>query len=442
MFRIEFINKEVDVISMLYNSVLVRFSGEFGVKSSQTQDYIENLLRGNIKNALKTEGYAELINRLQIISRQGRYYLVPKTPADSDIDTLISIIGRMFGVSSVSPCFQSSMKEKTSLRTIPAKLMLANSLFPSKVEIRIFDKTEIDEKNWRKDIYELCEKFKKEDQDNNRVSKKRFEVNKNWKMGPWLCRREKKLEIEVFEQKAYITVERIKGPGGFPLGLEDPLVALVSGGIDSPVAAWMAMKRGAPIIMVIMNSSDGSGRPPSSDASVKEKALKEAKILSEYMIGFKEPKIFLVPYGKALSELAKAGGDSGVTCLLCKRFMYRVAERVAYNYDAKGIVTGEILGEQASQTAQNLMVLNDIVHLPIFRPLFGFDKDEVIEKSRQIGTAIVSDMTQTPCFGVPDRPQTRAEISTVEKAEQKVHIEELIEECMKNTKQIMVKELD
>jgi len=425
---------------MLYNCVLARFSGEFGIKSAQTQEFMEQLLKSNIKNALIANGNKELLSRLEIISRPGRYYLVPKQSSDKDIETLIYILGKMFGLSTVSPCFKASINEHTSIRTIPAKMMLAHNIYPSKVEIRLIDNNKIDEKLWRADIHNLCEKFSKEDK--NRVSQNRFHANKNWEMGSWAYKKEKKLEIEVYGQNAYITVERIKAPGGFPLGLESPLVALVSGGIDSPVAAWMVMRRGAPLIIVIMDSSDGSGRQPSSGASVKEKALMEVKILSEYMLGFNEPKIFLVPYGKALNALAKAGGEKGVTCLLCKRFMYRIAERIAHNYEAKGVVTGEILGEQASQTAQNLMILNTITQLPIFRPLLGFDKEEVVERSRQIGTALVADLTQSPCWAVPDHPQTRGEASIVEKAEEKAGIEELIKECLNTMKQLSLKDVD
>lgn len=445
------------MVKMVYNCVLVRFSGEFGIKSAQTQEYMERILRGNIKNALNASGYGPLLQRLQFIARSARYYLVPKQCTDSDIANLISIVGRIFGISTVSPCFQTSVKDSTTIRTIPAKLMLAYDLFPSKVEIRILDgnKASLDEKTWRNDIYALCEKFSNEDQESDekavsderhpkkKISKKRFQVNQHWEMGPWACRIEKKLEIEVFEQNAYITAERIKSPGGFPLGLEDPLVALVSGGIDSPVAAWLAMRRGAPLIMVIMDSADGSGRPPAPGASVKEKALLEVKVLLEYMKGYpEEPKIFIIPYGKGLTALAEVGNPKGITCLLCKRFMYRIAENIALTHGAKGIITGEILGEQASQTAQNLMILNNISQFPIFRPLIGFDKEEVVERSRQIGTAHVADISQGSCWGVPDHPQTRGELNIVENAEQRAHIETLIEDCMNSMVQISVKEMN
>ena len=426
---------------MIYNCVLVRFSGEFGVKSLQTQNYMETLLRSNIKSGLNASGNEELLKRLNIISRQGRYYLALKQPTDKEIEALISIVGRSFGVSSVSPCFQTSVKDPMTIKTIPAKLMLAYEIYPSKIEIKILDKKSgIDEKKWKDYINNLCEKFSQGK--DSKVSILRFHSAKNWDMGPWMYCREKKLEIEVFENNAYITAEKIKSPGGFPLGLEDPLVALISGGIDSPVAAWMAMKRGAPLIMVIMDSTEGSARPPPKGASVKEKALMEAKILLEYMKGYPSPKIFIVPYGKALNELAKAGSYEGITCLLCKRFMYKVAENIAQIYGAKGIITGEILGEQASQTAQNLMVLNEITKIPVHRPLFGFDKIEVIDKAKHIGTDKLFSLSQEPCWAVPEHPEVRGSIETIRKAEKNAKTDELIKYCLDNIKQVSVKEIE
>jgi thiamine biosynthesis protein ThiI len=110
--------------------------------------------------------------------------------------------------------------------------------------------------------------------------------------------------------------------------------------------------------------------------------------------------------------------------------MYRVAEQVAHMYGAKGIVTGEILGEQASQTAQNLMVLNSVVTIPVHRPLFGFDKEEVVALARQIGTSPAASITLSPCWGVPDHPQIRGDIQVVEELEKHLGIDQLVQQCL------------
>ncbi len=432
---------------MIYNSVLVRFTGEFGVKSPQTQELLENILRRNIQNALNATGNGDLLKRLQIIIRPGRYYLVPRQPVEADVSTLVSIVGRTFGISTISPCFHTPLSDKTSTRTIPAKLMLAHGLYPrtKKIEIRVIDSVPVDEKLWKSDILALCDKFSQEENDPAKgkkdISKKRFQPDERWAMGPWACQREKQLEIEVFENATFITAERIKAPGGFPLGLEDSLVALVSGGFDSPVAAWMAMRRGAPLIFVIMNPAEEGASGRESEGSVRSKALKEVRVLQEYMRGLsRNPLVFVMPYGNVLNALQSQGAQAGVTCLLCKRMMYRVAEQVAHMYGAKGIVTGEILGEQASQTAQNLMVLNSVVTIPVHRPLFGFDKEEVVTLARQIGTAPVASITSPPCRGVPEHPQIRADAQTVEELESKFDVDQLVQQCLREMKPVELEE--
>ncbi len=428
---------------MIYNSVLVRFTGEFGVKSPQTQDLLESLLRRNIQNAFTAIGSGDVLKRLQIIMRPGRYYLVPRQPVEADVPAIVSVVGRTFGISTISPCFHTPLSDKTSTRTVPAKLMLAHGLYPrtKKIAIRAIDSTTIDEKQWKADILALCDKFSQEENDPAKgkkdLSKKRFRADEHWIMGPWDCQREKQLEIEVFENAAYISAERIKAPGGFPLGLEDPLVALVSGGFDSPVAAWMAMRRGAPLIFVIMNTAIETPNAGEVKGSVRSKALKEVAVLLEYMRGqTAKPLVFVMPYGNVLTALQSQGTQIGVTCLLCKRMMYRVAEQVAHMYGAKGIVTGEILGEQASQTAQNLMVLNSVASIPVHRPLFGFDKEEVITLARQIGTAAVASITSTPCWGVPDHPQIRANVQDIEDLEKKLGVDQLVQQCLKELKPV------
>jgi adenylyl- and sulfurtransferase ThiI len=423
---------------MIYNSVLVRFTGEFGIKSPQTQDLLESLLRRNIQNAFTATGNGDMLKRLHIIMRPGRYYLVPRQPVEADVPAIVSIVGRTFGISTISPCFHTPLSDKTSTRTVPAKLMLAHGLYPrtKKITIRAIDSSPVDEKQWKAEILALCDTFSQEENDPAKgkkdLSKKRFRAEERWTMGPWACQREKQLEIEVFENAAFISAERIKAPGGFPLGLEDPLVALVSGGFDSPVAAWMAMRRGAPLIFVIMNPVQEEASGGESEGSVRSNALKEVAVLVEYMRGQSaKPLVFVMPYGKVLTALQSQGARAGVTCLLCKRMMYRVAEQVAHMYGAKGIVTGEILGEQASQTAQNLMVLNSVVTIPVHRPLFGFDKEEVVALARQIGTAPAASITLLPCWGVPDHPQIRGDIQVVVELEKHLGVDQLVQQCLR-----------
>src|SRR5271157_1759989 len=162
---------------VIYNCVLVRFTGEFGVKSAQTQDLLESLLRRNLQKSLASAGWGDLWQRLQVIMRPGRYYLVPRQPAEKDIPALVSVVGRTFGISTISPCFQTALKDITSTRTVPAKLMLAHGLFPGKIAIRSGGNADIDAKQWKKEIYALCDKFSHEEDGTRGFSKKHFQAN-------------------------------------------------------------------------------------------------------------------------------------------------------------------------------------------------------------------------------------------------------------------------
>ncbi|MGA9177862.1 MAG: hypothetical protein WBZ05_11510, partial [Desulfobacterales bacterium] len=135
-------------------------------------------------------------------------------------------------------------------------------------------------------------------------------------------------------------------------------------------------------------------------------------------------------YGSVLDVFIELGAKRGITCLLCKRFMYRVAEHIAFIHNAQGIVTGEILGEQASQTARNLNVLDSAVMMPVHRPLFGFDKDEVVALADRIGTRPIADIASDPCKGAPNHPVIRGDLIEIEKVEEKIDIKKYLETCL------------
>ncbi|UCD31056.1 MAG: hypothetical protein JSV38_09565 [Desulfobacterales bacterium] len=256
-------------------------------------------------------------------------------------------------------------------------------------------------------------------------------------MGPWSGHIESKPEVEVYKDDVFISAERIKSPGGFPLGLENQLVALVSGGLDSPIAAWMAMRRGAVPVFVVMDPDNDSNNTKAKASAVREKALENIKVLLEYTTGaLKAPTIYVAPYQPVLEAFMQHGSQKGITCLLCKRFMYRVAEQICFLHDCQGIVTGEILGEQASQTAKNLNVLDSAVKMPVHRPLFGFDKDEVVTLSSRIGTMPVASIASGPCKGVPDRPTISGKVFEVQKIEEKINIATYVEKCLSGLEKV------
>jgi thiamine biosynthesis protein ThiI len=170
---------------------------------------------------------------------------------------------------------------------------------------------------------------------------------------------------------------------------------------------------------------------------VRKKALENIKVLVEYTKGaLNAPIVYVASYRSILDEFIQHGSPKGITCLLCKRFMYRVAEQISFLHDCQGIVTGEILGEQASQTAKNLRVLDNAVMMPVHRPLFGFDKDEVVTLASRIGTMPVATIASDTCRGVPDRPTISGEEFEVQKVEEKIDITKYLEQCLSGLEKV------
>jgi len=214
--------------------------------------------------------------------------------------------------------------------------------------------------------------------------------------------------VEVRHEEAFVFVESRDGPGGMPLGTQKPLVALVSGGIDSPVAAWEAMKRGSPVVPLYLDLGPYGG--PDHRARAEE----TARQLSAYAPNF-DLRLRVADAGDAVRRL---GDDVGRTRMLSyRRFMYRVAERLAEQVGAVGIVTGESLGQKSSQTAANFAVVDRVTDLPVHRPLFALDKQEIIGRARDIGTYRDSTLDVGCERLAPNQPLTAASMDSVRKDE-------------------------
>ena len=222
------------------------------------------------------------------------------------------------------------------------------------------------------------------------------------------------IHIEIRANEAYLYDTVIKAVGGLPLGVEGTLVALVSGGIDSPVAAWMMMKRGCRILPLFV----------ALDTFLDETTLARAKrvveVLGHYQPGIKLTVIHDSYLASAKQELIQSHLEKYI-CIFCKRRMYRVATAFAIRNGAKGIVTGESLGQVASQTLDNLLVLTDAAsEVPLYRPLIGFDKEDAIRIAREIGTFSESISSASGCKAVPDGPSTKAKLETIQEIEGKL----------------------
>jgi thiamine biosynthesis protein ThiI len=222
---------------------------------------------------------------------------------------------------------------------------------------------------------------------------------------------EKEIFIEIREDRCYLHNRIFPGAGGLPLGVEGTLVALVSGGIDSPVAAWMMMKRGCRIIPVFVALAE----------YLDETNLERARNIVE-SLKIWQPGMDLVviddDYLSRAKKILAREDKTKYTCLLCKRRMYRLAVKFAKEHGAKGIVTGESLGQVASQTLDNLIVLDAAAELPVYRPLIGFDKEDTIRIARNIGTFQISIGKAKGCGAVPKGPSTRADQGLIQGLEE------------------------
>ena len=212
---------------------------------------------------------------------------------------------------------------------------------------------------------------------------------------------------------SYIPAEEVKGIGGLPTSSEGHVVCMISSGLDSPIASFKAMRRGCVPIFVYFDNS------PFSDDINKEIAIKQAKHLSHYIHG-SEVKMFIVPHGNDLVEVLKYAPRK-MTCVFCRRNMYRLAQEVALREGADAIITGEIIGEQASQTTRNLYAEDSAISdIPIIRPCIGDDKEEIVRKAREIGTYEFAEEAASCCSLPPKYPTINAEVREIPIAEEKI----------------------
>jgi len=216
------------------------------------------------------------------------------------------------------------------------------------------------------------------------------------------------LFVECRADEAYVFCEKRAGPGGLPLGTQRPVVALVSGGIDSPVAAWKLMKRGAPVIPVYVDLGDYGG------PDHRARAVSTVSELASYAPGH-DLSVNVVDAGDVVADLSQDLG--ALRMLVLRRFMLAVAEAIAHERDAVGIVTGEAIGQKSSQTSANIAVTDAATTLPVHRPNLTVDKSEITNHARAIGTFEDSTI-DTGCNRVaPSHPETNASLEAVRSAE-------------------------
>lgn len=227
-----------------------------------------------------------------------------------------------------------------------------------------------------------------------------------------LDRPEVTVSVEVRDGEAFLYSGRVNGVGGLPLGVQGKAVCLLSGGFDSAVAAWRMLKRGLSLEYVFCNVA--------GDA-YERSVLTVAKILADAWSYGDAPNVHVVDFAKPVAELRRSVQPRYWQVVL-KRLMYRAAQGVAKEIGAEAIVTGESLGQVSSQTLGNLHAIDGVAELPVFRPLVGFDKSEIIAQAERIGTAAISAHIREYCAILPDRPVTHASPRAAESEESQIDL--------------------
>ncbi len=237
--------------------------------------------------------------------------------------------------------------------------------------------------------------------------------------------------VEIREKHAYVHGPAVPGAGGLPVGMGGHAVSLLSGGLDSPVSSWMMARRGVELEMIHFVS------PPYTSQQAQDKVLELAQLLTAWC---GRMLVHIVPFTEIQEEIRKNCPEEYFT-LIMRRFMMRLAQAVAKKAGAKALITGESLGQVASQTMMALGVTEDVTDIPVLRPLIGMDKVEIIRISREIGTYETSILPYEDCCTVftPRHPATRPNLEEVRKAEAVLDVEALVDRALAGETWIRVK---
>lgn len=240
------------------------------------------------------------------------------------------------------------------------------------------------------------------------------------------------LSIEIRNDYTYIYTSEIKGLGGYPTGIQGKGLLMLSGGIDSPVAGYLANKRGVDIDCIYYES------PPHTSIDAKNKVITLAKKLSKYGSNI---NLYVIPFTKIQEEIYK-NIDSTYMITIMRRMMYRIAEKVAKKIKANIIINGESIGQVASQTLTSMYVINNVSNMPVIRPVACLDKLEIIEIAKKINTYDTSILPYEDCctIFVPKHPVINPNLSKCIYYETLINYDELIEECINNMEKISIKE--
>ncbi len=380
--------------------IIIRY-GEIFLKG-KNKNFFESLLIKNIKYAIKDF-------ECDFVRGHGRYFIenFDENIEDELVETLLAI----FGVYSISVAKKVEVNEEDSfyaIKKLALETVQSDEIFDNENTFRVTVK--------RAD---------------KKLAMNSTQIGAD--IGGFLLQKTK-MKVDLFQHQievfvdirengfAYVYTSVKFAVGGLPVGSSGKAMLMLSGGIDSPVAAYLMAKRGAKIVAIHFSS------PPYTSEMAKEKVKKLRDICEKYCT---EIKMYVVPFTEIQLEIhEKCPSEFMITIL--RRFMMRAAEELANQEKCGAIITGESLGQVASQTMQSINCTNSVVTLPVFRPLIGYDKQEIMDISHKIGTYETSILPYEDCCTIflPKSPATKPSLKAVEKAESRLDVETLLQKAM------------
>lgn len=382
-----------------YDHILIRY-GELSLKGKNRNSFIKQLY-DNVRKACT--GFPTL----EFEKQHDRMYIYLH---DEDEKKVCEIVSKVFGISSLSLAVKvpSDLEEikKACLEVLPLD---KDKTF--KVAARRNDKT-----------------FPVVSDQINRIIATTILKNSNWKVD--VHNPDYKVVIEVRHEASYIMTNKIAGAGGYPVGVGGKAMVLLSGGIDSPVASFLMMKRGVRIECIHFAS------PPYTSQNAQDKVLELARLISGYQ---GEILVHVIPFTNLQLAIYQNAPESYAITIM-RRMMMRIAAEMAKKKNALAIATGESIGQVASQTLESMNTINAVTNMPIIRPVVCMDKVEIIDLSKKIGTYATSILPFEDCCTIftPKNPVTKPRIDKCEKYEAKWDYEAMVQQCVDQAESILI----
>ena len=381
---------------MVMNGLLLIKYGELTTKKGNRKFFIQTLEK-NIRSILKKFNF-------EIEYDYVRMYIKCE---ERDLEEIVSSLQKVFGIHGIVICHKANTKDE--IFEIALKLLKESGAKTFKVETVRADKSfPIPSMEFSRQLggYLL----------------------KNLKVKVDVHHPAEIIKVEIRREGNFVYVKETPGIGGYPVGIQGKGILMLSGGIDSPVAGYLALKRGVDVECLYFES------PPHTSVEAKNKVITLASILNEYSGHI---KVHVIPFTKLQEEIYKKVDPEYVITIM-RRMMYRIAEKVAHERKAKIIINGESIGQVASQTLSSMSVINAVTNMPVIRPVACMDKLEIISLAEKIGTYTTSILPYEDCCTIflPKHPVIHPSLERVLNFEKNFDFESLVDECVQNKETI------